>query len=186
MGPGRVLVLLALFAAELTNLWSVAYAALGTTSSSLRWPAAITLPLLLAVLWGTFAAPKAAHRLRGAKLKVFVGAWYACGVVGLVVSGHPSWALAFVVALVLLAVAPKPDRDEIAALGEGTRPDAVRDGVSTTPGAGRRPARPSVRPPGRPRPAAPPPPTDTPPSRPAGRRRGGYQARRGRPRRGRR
>ena len=72
-------------------------------SGGVRWLAAVGLPLLAAVLWGLFAAPRA--RIRVPVMAVAVKALVLGGaVLALADLGHPWWAGVLAVASLLGAV----------------------------------------------------------------------------------
>jgi hypothetical protein len=58
------------------------------------WLAGLGGPILVAVLWGRYAAPKAPHPLRGPAGVAFRLGCFACGTAALVLAGHPSWGVA--------------------------------------------------------------------------------------------
>ena len=80
-------------------------AAVGYWGFSLRgataWVAGLGGPILLAVLWGRFAAPKAPRPLRGPAGVAFRLGCFACGTTALVLAGHPSWGIALAVGYLL-------------------------------------------------------------------------------------
>ncbi|RBY97032.1 hypothetical protein DQ237_05390 [Blastococcus sp. TF02-8] len=71
------------------------------------WGLAVALPLVAAVLWGAFAAPRARFRVPAAALAVTVGV-LGGGVLALAALGHPWWALVLGAAAVLGATATAP------------------------------------------------------------------------------
>lgn len=68
-----------------------------------RWALAIAAPLLAAVVWWLFCAPKATVALPGPAVGVIKLVVLAAAVVGLVLAHHPRWAI--VLAAVALASA---------------------------------------------------------------------------------
>lgn len=62
-------------------------------------------PILLAVLWGLFASPRAAMPLHGAANAAFQIGWFGVGVLALAITGHAASAIALAVAYVLNATA---------------------------------------------------------------------------------
>jgi hypothetical protein len=67
---------------------------------SLAWLAGLGAPVVLALLWGRFAAPRAANALHGVAGGVFRVCWFACGAAALVVAGHPVWGITLAVVYV--------------------------------------------------------------------------------------
>lgn len=97
----RSLNLLVVFLLELAALVGLGLWAWSTAPDGWRWPAALALPAVVAVLWGVFLSPRARVRLPrtltvGARSAVLVA-----GGLGLGIAGHP---VAGVVVLVLVAV----------------------------------------------------------------------------------
>jgi len=68
-------------------------------------------PLLAAVVWGVFAAPKSGRQLRGGALTAVQMAFFAAGVAARAPSGHPVLAAAFGVVVVVNAVLLRHWRD---------------------------------------------------------------------------
>lgn len=69
------------------------------------WPLAVAAPLVVAALWGRFAAPRSAHRLdRGARVAFELG-MFALGAAGLVVAGAPVAAAALLAGAVVVTLA---------------------------------------------------------------------------------
>lgn len=69
--------------------------------SAVRWALAVGAPLAAALVWGSYAAPKAPRRLRGAAhvgVEVLV---FGAGVAALALTGLPGWAWALGVAHVV-------------------------------------------------------------------------------------
>jgi Protein of unknown function (DUF2568) len=90
------------FLLELAVLGSAGY--WGFTVSpdlAVRLLAGLGVPVLLAVAWGGFAAPRAARPLRGVPRAAFEVAWFGAGVVLLAAAG--AGIVAAVLALVYLA-----------------------------------------------------------------------------------
>jgi len=54
-----------------------------------RFVAGFGAPILFALLWGRFAAPKAPRPLHGAANVAFQFTWFACGAVALVLADQP-------------------------------------------------------------------------------------------------
>ena len=82
------------FLLELAVLFAVGYS--GFTQSSgpvLRVVAGLGAPLLMAVLWGVLAAPKASLPLDGVADTAFRIAWFGVGAVAFWVAGRPIAAL---------------------------------------------------------------------------------------------
>lgn len=83
------------FLIELAVLFAVGY--WGSTLSSrmpLRLAAGIGAPLLMAMLWGLLAAPKASLPLRGAADATFRIVWFGVGALAFWFAGRPLAALA--------------------------------------------------------------------------------------------
>jgi hypothetical protein len=90
------------FLAELTALAALAIWGLHIGGSRpVRLALGIGLPLAGAVVWGLFAAPKAAIALPGPAIVAVQALVLGLGVVALLASGHPRWAVAFSIALVV-------------------------------------------------------------------------------------
>ncbi|WP_323097843.1 YrdB family protein [Intrasporangium sp. YIM S08009] len=100
VGAGRFAAELGMLAALGVGGWTAgarAGAAVGVV-------VAVALPVLAAVVWGRWVAPRAGHRLEDpARLGVEV-VLFAAAAGGLVRAGHPGWALAL--ALLWAATAP--------------------------------------------------------------------------------
>lgn len=60
-------------------------------------------PILMAVLWGLFASPRAAMPLHGAANAAFQIGWFGVGVLALAIAGHAAPAIALAAAYVLNA-----------------------------------------------------------------------------------
>jgi hypothetical protein len=59
------------------------------------------VPLLVAILWGTFAAPKASMRLKGVSLWIFELGVFGLAIAALALAGQPFLAGIFAVVLVI-------------------------------------------------------------------------------------
>lgn len=66
---------------------------------------AVVAPLVVAVLWGRFAAPRSAHRLDRNPRVAFELGMFALGAAGLAVSGAPSAGAALLLAAVIVTLA---------------------------------------------------------------------------------
>ena len=98
----KVLNLLVRFLLELCMLAAVAYWGFKTQSDWLmKILLGIGLPVLIAVLWGTFIAPKATHPLRGAPRLTLELILFASGAVALFASGKPMLGWVYTVALIV-------------------------------------------------------------------------------------
>ena len=90
------------FLLELGMLAAVAYWGFSTHPS---WIAKIILgvglPLLIAVIWGLFVAPKATHPLSGVSRLVVEMALLGSGALALFASGKPGLAWAYTIILVI-------------------------------------------------------------------------------------
>jgi hypothetical protein len=98
--PVQGLLLALVFVFEVLGLVAVAWwsVSLGGVLGIL---VAVVAVSVMAALWGRFAAPKAASRLRGMTLAVFMLAWFAVGGVCLAALGHPWWGVALVAGFAL-------------------------------------------------------------------------------------
>lgn len=77
----RALLLTATFVGEIVVLAACAVAAYRWPGALvLRWSTAALAVLVMAVLWGVLAAPRAARRLTGAASLAFRVAWFGVGV----------------------------------------------------------------------------------------------------------
>ena len=97
------------FLLELCLLAAVGYWGFKTQSSWLwKLVLGLGLPLLIAILWGTFLAPRAGHRLQGLPFYALELTLFATGALALFTADRPAlgWAYAIVVAVntLLLAV----------------------------------------------------------------------------------
>ena len=63
----------------------------------LRWVLGIGTPILAAVLWGIWEAPKSARRLRGVPYLIFKIAFFALAAVALLMADRAVWGLALAV-----------------------------------------------------------------------------------------
>jgi hypothetical protein len=97
----KILNLSVRFLLELCMLAAVGYWGFKTQST---WPMKILLgiglPVLIAVLWGTFLAPKATRPLSGVSFLVLELVLFASGAVALFASGKP--ALGWLYAIILV------------------------------------------------------------------------------------
>lgn len=90
------------FLLELCMLTAVGYWGFKTQSGWLmKILLGIGLPVLIAILWGTFLAPKATHPLRGASFLTLELILFSAGAIALFASGKPT--LGWVYAIVLIA-----------------------------------------------------------------------------------
>ena len=90
------------FLLELCMLAAVGYWGFKTHSS---WPMeflyGIGLPVLIAVIWGYFMAPKSSHRLSGIAFTIMDFILLGSGTVALYASGLPTLAWTYAVVLVI-------------------------------------------------------------------------------------
>jgi hypothetical protein len=95
------------FGSEVAALVVLARWGWSTGSGAGRWLPAVGTPLLAALLWGAFAAPRARFRVpaAGAAVKVVV---LGGAVVALAALGHPWWAVVLAAASFLGAVVARP------------------------------------------------------------------------------
>ena len=90
------------FLLELCMLAAVGYWGFKTSSGwLLKILLGIGAPLLIAVIWGTFVAPKAAYPLRGYMLLVLEAALFGSGVAALYATKNYSLALSFAAAVII-------------------------------------------------------------------------------------
>ena len=90
------------FLLELCILAALGYWGLQTGQTTLlKILLGIGLPLLAAVLWGLFAAPKASRRLKGLALLLFKIAVFGLAIIALAAAGQPSLAGIFALAVVV-------------------------------------------------------------------------------------
>ncbi len=93
------------FLLELAVLLAVGYWGFtGPGDSPVRFVAGLGGPLLMAVLWGSFASPRAPFPLSGAPDVAFRIAWFGVGVLAFWFSGHPFAALTLAVVYAVNAV----------------------------------------------------------------------------------
>ena len=98
MGHGwNVVWLTTAFLSELAALAALAFWGWTTGSGWVRVLLAVGVPLVAAVLWGLFAAPRAAFDVPVLALAVKL-AVYGSAVAGLAVTGHPRLAIALALA----------------------------------------------------------------------------------------
>ncbi|MFG2374526.1 YrdB family protein [Streptomyces sp. NPDC048504] len=91
-----------LFAIEVGGLVAVGY--WGFTrdlATPLTWLLGVGGPVVLAVLWGLCASPKAKYKVRGAGRVGFEVVWFGAGVAALVLAGAYDWALVFALVCVV-------------------------------------------------------------------------------------
>jgi hypothetical protein len=81
------------FLLELAALGSFAIWGAGAESGALAVAHAILAPLIVALLWGRFAAPRSRHRLPRATRIPFELTVFALAVVALALAGHGLWAI---------------------------------------------------------------------------------------------
>ena len=88
VNPVQGLLLALVFVFEVLGLVAVAW---WSVSLGGVWGVvlAVVAVSVMAALWGRFAAPRAASRLEGAPLAVFMLAWFSVGGVCLAALGHP-------------------------------------------------------------------------------------------------
>ena len=90
------------FLLELCMLAAVGYWGFKTQSSWLmKILLGIGLPVLIAVLWGTFLAPRATHPLRGASFLLLELVLFASGAVGLFASGKQALGWTYTIVLIV-------------------------------------------------------------------------------------
>ena len=93
------------FALELAALAALAYWGFHTGRSLLAdLVLGLGAPILAAVVWGVFAAPKSARRLRGGPLLAVQLAVFGAGAVALAATGQVGLAVAFAVLVVVNAI----------------------------------------------------------------------------------
>lgn len=95
VNPVQGLLLALVFVFEVLGLVAVAWwsVSLGGVPGVV---VAVVAVSVMAALWGRFAAPRAASRLRGLPLAVFMLAWFCVGGVCLAALGHPWWGVGLV------------------------------------------------------------------------------------------
>lgn len=96
----RVTNLAVAFLLELAVLFAVGFAGF-QLPSPIDWVVGLGAPVLFAVAWGAFAAPRASRPLHGAANAAFQVGWFACGAAAFVVAGAvvPGVVLAVVYAV---------------------------------------------------------------------------------------
>jgi hypothetical protein len=92
------------FLLELAALASFAIWGAESESGGLAVAHALIAPLIVALLWGRFAAPRSRHRLPHATRIPFEMSVFALAVVALAVSGHGAWAIGLGVAMAINAL----------------------------------------------------------------------------------
>jgi hypothetical protein len=98
----KILNLAVRFLLELCMLAAVGYWGFKTQSAWwMKILLGIGLPVLIAVLWGTFLAPKATHPLSGASFLLFEFILFASGAVALFVSGKPTLGWTYTTILIM-------------------------------------------------------------------------------------
>ncbi len=86
------------FILELAMLAAFAYWGFRTGSTGLAKGAlGVGVPLIVALIWGMFMAPRAARRLKGASYFVLKGVLFLLATLGLAVAGQVVSAIIFVV-----------------------------------------------------------------------------------------
>jgi Protein of unknown function (DUF2568) len=91
------------FLLELAALASFAIWGAESESGALAVAHAIIPPLIVALLWGRFAAPRSRHRVPRATRIPFEMIVFALAVVALAVSGHGAWAIGLGVVMAINA-----------------------------------------------------------------------------------
>ncbi len=89
------------FALELALLAAAAWWGAHTGGIAL----AVATPLVVALLWARFAAPRSVHRLDGGARVAFELALFALAAAGLATTGAPAEAASLLIAAVLVTVA---------------------------------------------------------------------------------
>jgi hypothetical protein len=92
----RVVNLTVAFLLELAVLIALCYWGF-QLSGAVRFVAGLGAPILFAVLWGLFAAPKASVPLHGVANATFQITWFACGAAALVLADLPAAGIALAV-----------------------------------------------------------------------------------------
>lgn len=95
VNPVQGLLLALVFVFEVLGLVAVAWWSV-SLGGVLGVVAAVVAVSVMAALWGRFAAPRAASRLKGVPLAVFMLAWFAVGGICLAALGHPWWGVGLV------------------------------------------------------------------------------------------
>jgi Protein of unknown function (DUF2568) len=85
------------FLLELAALASFAIWGADSESGALAVAHAFLAPLIVALLWGSFAAPRSGHRLPRATRIPFELTVFALAVVALLTVGHTAWAIVLAV-----------------------------------------------------------------------------------------
>jgi hypothetical protein len=91
------------FLLELAALASFAIWGAQSESGGLAVAHAIIAPLIVALLWGRFAAPRSRHRLPRATRVPFELTVFGVAVVALAFSGHVAWAIGLGVVMAINA-----------------------------------------------------------------------------------
>ncbi len=118
VGPGRAANLLLRFVLELAALAALAYWGFSTGTTLLGdLILGAGAPLVAAVVWGTWAAPKSARRLRGGALLVVQLAVLGAGAAALVAAEEPGLGAAMAVLVVVNAALLRAWGDDGAASG---------------------------------------------------------------------
>jgi hypothetical protein len=95
VSPLQGLLLTVLFVVEVLGLVAVAWWSV-TLGGVLGIAVAVVTVGVMAALWGRFAAPKSATRLRGLPLAAFMLGWFTVGGVCLAAVGRPWWGVSLV------------------------------------------------------------------------------------------
>jgi hypothetical protein len=101
VNPLQAVLLAALFVIEVLGLVAVGWWSV-SLGGWLGVVAAVVAVSAMAGLWGLFAAPKAARRLHGVPLAVFMLAWFTVGGLCLAALGLPWWGVSLVVGFALV------------------------------------------------------------------------------------
>jgi len=91
------------FLLELAALASFAIWGAESESGALAVAHAIIAPLIVALLWARFAAPRSAHRLPRATRIPFEMTVFAAAIVALAISDHVAWAIGLGVVMAINA-----------------------------------------------------------------------------------
>ena len=106
MRPLRYACLAIAFVLELAALLAAGYAGFTLPDAvATRIVVGLGAPLLLAVLWGVFAAPRASRPLHGAANVAFQIAWFGAGVAALAITGRTAAAIALAIVYALNSLA---------------------------------------------------------------------------------
>jgi hypothetical protein len=73
----------------------------GDKGLAAKWILGIGLPVLTAVIWGMFLAPRAAHRLGNISGNLLSLILFLCGAAALFYAGHPLLAIIFAATAIL-------------------------------------------------------------------------------------